>query len=84
MLAVRKRAEQDPALHADGTGHHSGTGRVLDRSGHPVKSNLVRPLIGSLQHDTVVRERDLDDYVGPPPGCITPRSTMPYAPRSRT
>ncbi|MDO5368681.1 SDR family NAD(P)-dependent oxidoreductase, partial [Kocuria sp.] len=27
----------------------------------PVKSTLVRPLIGSLQHDTVVRERDLDD-----------------------
>ncbi|MEX3510153.1 tryptophan-rich sensory protein [Kocuria carniphila] len=37
----------------------------------PVKSNLVRPLIGSLQHDTVVRERDLDDYVGPPPGGHT-------------
>ena len=37
----------------------------------PVKSTLVRPLIGSLQHDTVVRERDLDDYVGPPPGGHT-------------
>lgn len=37
----------------------------------PVNTSLVRPLIGSLQHDTVVRERDLDDYVGPPPGGHT-------------
>ena len=37
----------------------------------PVSSKLARPLIGSLQHDTVVRERDLDDYAGPPPGGHT-------------
>lgn len=38
----------------------------------PVNSHLAKPLIGSLQHETVVQERDLDDYVGPPPGGHTP------------
>lgn len=38
----------------------------------PVSSMLATPLIGSLLHDTVVQERDLDDHVGPPPGGHTP------------
>lgn len=38
----------------------------------PVTSTLAAPLVGSLQHDTVVHERDLDDLVGPPPGGHTP------------
>jgi len=38
----------------------------------PVKTKLVRPLIGSLQHDTVLHERDLDDYIGAPKGGHTP------------
>lgn len=34
----------------------------------PVRADLARPLIGSLVHDTVAHESDLDDLVGPPPG----------------
>ena len=34
----------------------------------PITTEMAEPLIGSLQHDTVVKERDLDDLVGPPPG----------------
>lgn len=41
----------------------------------PVPSLLATPLIGSLLHDTVVRERDLDDLVGAPPGGHTPLRT---------
>lgn len=37
----------------------------------PVSSTLAAPLIGSLLHDTVVHERDLDDYIGAPPGGHT-------------
>lgn len=37
----------------------------------PVDTALARPLIGSLQHDTVVHERDLDGYVGAPSGGHT-------------
>lgn len=38
----------------------------------PVSATLATPLIGSLLHDTVVEERDLDDLLGPPPGGHTP------------
>lgn len=38
----------------------------------PVSSLLATPLVGSLLHDTVVQERDLDDLVGAPPGGHTP------------
>ncbi len=38
----------------------------------PVSSMLATPLIGSLLHDTIVQERDLDDLAGPPPGGHTP------------
>lgn len=37
----------------------------------PISSRLARPLIGSLAHDTVLTERDLDSLVGPPPGGHT-------------
>lgn len=37
----------------------------------PVKTALARPLIGSLLHDTVVHERDLDEHVGAPAGGHT-------------
>lgn len=37
----------------------------------PVTTQLATPLIGSLQHDTVVHERDLDDLVGAPDGGHT-------------
>ena len=37
----------------------------------PISSRLARPLIGSLQHDTVMHERDLDDYIGAPEGGHT-------------
>lgn len=38
----------------------------------PVSTTLATPLIGSLQHDTVVGERDLDELVGPPEAGHTP------------
>lgn len=38
----------------------------------PVSSRLATPLIGSLQHDTVVHERDLDALIGAPDGGHTP------------
>ena len=38
----------------------------------PVGSGMAEPLIGSLLHDTVVKERDLDDLVGAPEGGHTP------------
>ncbi len=34
----------------------------------PIPSGLARPLVGSLVHEVVCREHDLDDLVGPPPG----------------
>ncbi|MCP3426207.1 tryptophan-rich sensory protein [Rothia sp. AR01] len=34
----------------------------------PVKRSLAKPLIGSLLHDTVVHERDIESYVGKPGG----------------
>ena len=37
----------------------------------PISSKLARPLVGSLQHDTVMHERDLDDYIGAPEGGHT-------------
>ncbi|GAB3579472.1 tryptophan-rich sensory protein [Calidifontibacter terrae] len=38
----------------------------------PVGTELAKPLVGSLLHDTVVQERDLDELVGPPPGGVLP------------
>lgn len=37
----------------------------------PISTGLAEPLVGSLLHDTVVSERDLDDLVGQPPGGLT-------------
>ncbi len=34
----------------------------------PVPSGIARPLVGSLVHEVVCTEHDLDDLVGPPPG----------------
>lgn len=34
----------------------------------PVDAQIARPLIGSLMHDTVVKERDLESYIGTPEG----------------
>jgi uncharacterized protein YbjT (DUF2867 family) len=34
----------------------------------PVPSGLARPLVGSLVHEVVCRENDLERLVGPPPG----------------
>lgn len=38
----------------------------------PVDAAVAKPLVGSLVHEVVVREHDLDDLVGPPPGGPTP------------
>ncbi|NYG37353.1 tryptophan-rich sensory protein [Janibacter alkaliphilus] len=37
----------------------------------PVPAGVAKPLVGSLVHDAVVHERDLDDLVGPPEGGPT-------------
>ncbi|WP_257181649.1 tryptophan-rich sensory protein [Corynebacterium cystitidis] len=34
----------------------------------PVEARIAKPLIGSLMHDTVVKERDLESYIGTPSG----------------
>lgn len=34
----------------------------------PIKTGLAEPLIGSLLHNTVVKERDLEEMVGTPEG----------------
>ncbi len=34
----------------------------------PIPSGLARPLVGSLVHEVVCREHDLDAIIGPPPG----------------
>ena len=34
----------------------------------PVNPQVAQPLVGSLVHEVVCREHDLDDVVGPPPG----------------
>ena len=34
----------------------------------PIPAGLARPLVGSLVHEVVCREHDLDELVGPPPG----------------
>ena len=34
----------------------------------PVPSAIARPLVGSLVHEVVCTEHDLDELVGPPPG----------------
>lgn len=36
-----------------------------------IDTDMAKPLIGSLLHDTVVRERDIDDYIPRPPGGLT-------------
>ena len=38
----------------------------MDFFDHPIKANLATPLIGSLLHNTVVKERDLESYTGTP------------------
>lgn len=37
----------------------------------PVDAGVAKPLVGSLVHEVVCRERDLEDLVGPPPGGVT-------------
>ncbi|AXH97030.1 NmrA family NAD(P)-binding protein [Ornithinimicrobium avium] len=38
----------------------------------PVDAGVAKPLVGSLVHEVVCRERDLEELVGAPPGGITP------------
>jgi uncharacterized protein YbjT (DUF2867 family) len=38
----------------------------------PVDAGVAKPLVGSLVHEVVCRERDLEGLVGPPPGGVTP------------
>ncbi len=35
-----------------------------------IDTDMARPLVGSLLHDTVVRERDIDDYIPRPEGGL--------------
>jgi uncharacterized protein YbjT (DUF2867 family) len=36
----------------------------------PVPTGIAKPLVGSLLHEVVCTEHDLDDLVGPPPGGL--------------
>lgn len=38
----------------------------------PVEAGVAKPLVGSLVHEVVCRERDLEGLVGAPPGGVTP------------
>lgn len=38
----------------------------------PVAAGVAKPLVGSLVHEVVCRETDLEGRVGPPPGGVTP------------
>lgn len=38
----------------------------------PVDAGVAKPLVGSLVHEVVCRESDLEALVGPPPGGTTP------------
>jgi uncharacterized protein YbjT (DUF2867 family) len=38
----------------------------------PVPTGVAKPLVGSLLHEVVCGEHDLDDLVGPPPGGALP------------
>ncbi len=38
----------------------------------PVPAGIAKPLVGSLIHEVVCRENDIDDVVGPPEGGPTP------------
>lgn len=38
----------------------------------PVEADVAKPLVGSLVHEVVRREHDLDDHVGLPEGGLTP------------
>lgn len=37
----------------------------------PVPSSLATPLVGSLLHNTVIHERDIDKFIGTPSGGLT-------------
>lgn len=37
----------------------------------PVPRRIARPLVESLQHDCVVRNRDIDEYIADPPNGLT-------------
>jgi len=46
----------------------------------PVPWQLARPLVESLQHDCVMKNRDIDAIIPPPPGGLTPyRSAVELA-----
>lgn len=38
----------------------------------PVDAGVAKPLVGSLVHEVVCHEHDLEDLVGAPPGGVTP------------
>lgn len=37
----------------------------------PISTQLAQPLIGSLLHENIVKERDIDQYIPPPPCGMT-------------
>lgn len=36
----------------------------------PMSADLVRPLVESLRHDAVMKDRDIDTVIAPPPGAL--------------
>lgn len=46
----------------------------------PMPADLVRPLVESLRHDAVMKDRDIDTIIGPPPlGLSTYRNSIQQA-----
>lgn len=46
----------------------------------PMPADLVRPLVESLRHDAVMKDRDIDTIIGPPPrGLRTYRNSIQHA-----
>ena len=48
----------------------------------PVPTGIAKPLVGSLLHEVVCAEHDLDDLVGPPPGGAAVLRPTPWPPPS--
>lgn len=46
----------------------------------PMPADLIRPLVESLRHDAVMKDRDIDNVIGPPPhGLSTYRGSIQQA-----
>ena len=67
--ALRRRSPGCARRHRHRAGAHALPRQPVGRaSSRPVPTGVAKPLVGSLLHEVVCAEHDLDDLVGPPPG----------------